>query len=211
MAQTRTFGGMTQERIVFALAVLLFLAASVGLNGFFSRRQPGRDRAQRQRARHPGGRHGRHHHRPRHRPLDGRDHGHVGGLVSADAEQRHLRRHRPRPRAGGRHRHRPHQRLPDRLCRRAGDLRHPGQLGLRLWLRALAADRAGRDAGAAGPLGGAARPLPLPRRSGRGVLLLRHRLCRLSVPALSPSGAATPTSWATISWRRATWAFRSGR
>src|SRR5512134_1335336 len=36
MAQTRTFGGMTQERIVFALAVLLFLAASVGLGGFFS-------------------------------------------------------------------------------------------------------------------------------------------------------------------------------
>src|SRR4026209_1603052 len=36
MAQTRTFGGMTQERIVFALAVLLFLAASVGLGGFFT-------------------------------------------------------------------------------------------------------------------------------------------------------------------------------
>jgi ribose transport system permease protein len=36
MAQIKTFGGMTQERIVFALAVLLFLAASVGLNGFFT-------------------------------------------------------------------------------------------------------------------------------------------------------------------------------
>jgi ribose transport system permease protein len=36
MAQARTFGGMTQERIVFVLAVLLFLAASVGLSGFFT-------------------------------------------------------------------------------------------------------------------------------------------------------------------------------
>jgi len=36
MAQIRTFGGMTQERIVLALAVLLFLVASVGLNGFFA-------------------------------------------------------------------------------------------------------------------------------------------------------------------------------
>jgi ribose transport system permease protein len=36
MAQLKAFGGMTQERIVFALAVLLFLAASVGLGGFFS-------------------------------------------------------------------------------------------------------------------------------------------------------------------------------
>src|SRR5215470_16639379 len=36
MAKLQTFGGMTQERIVFALAVLLFVVASVGLGGFFT-------------------------------------------------------------------------------------------------------------------------------------------------------------------------------
>ena len=36
MAQIKTFGAMSQERIVLALAILLFLAASVGLGGFFT-------------------------------------------------------------------------------------------------------------------------------------------------------------------------------
>jgi ribose transport system permease protein len=36
MTQNKTFGGMTQERIVFVLAVLLFLVASVALRGFFA-------------------------------------------------------------------------------------------------------------------------------------------------------------------------------
>ncbi|MGH6892358.1 MAG: ABC transporter permease [Dongiaceae bacterium] len=36
MARVQSFGGMTQERIVFALAVLLFAIASVSLRGFFA-------------------------------------------------------------------------------------------------------------------------------------------------------------------------------
>jgi hypothetical protein len=43
--------GLTQERIVFLLAVMLFVAASLALKGFFTAR---RDCTQRQRPRNSG-------------------------------------------------------------------------------------------------------------------------------------------------------------
>ena len=113
--------------------------------------------------------------------------------------------------AGRRARHRPAQRLSRRLCRRAGDLRDAGDRLLRLRLCALATDHAGCRAGAAGPLGRAARRPALPRHSDRSVRLRRRSPSCSSCSCASPNGAATSISPATIRSPRATSAFRCGR
>ena len=113
--------------------------------------------------------------------------------------------------AGRRPRHRAAQRLSRRLCRRSGDLRDAGQRLLRLRLCPLAADHAGRGAGAARPLGRAARRPALCSTCRSRSSSSPAWPSRPSCSCASPNGAATSITPATIPWRRATSAFRCGR
>ena len=152
-------------------------------------RQSGGHRAQRQRAGHPCRGDGDRHHRPRHRPLGGRHHGHVGRLVFADDQQRYPGSDRAVDHACRCSRHRADQRVFCRLCRRAGDLRHACQRLLRLRLCAIPTDHPGRNAGATPSLDRTAGPHPVRERADRGVRVLGRGLPRLSLPALHQMGA----------------------
>ena len=184
---------MSQERIVFALAVLLFVVAGAALRGFLDADNLvaivrsvsvlgilavgmalviiGR----------------------------GIDLSAVAIMAMSVAwylqmlDRRDARRRRPGSGAGGGARHRLPQRLPDRLCRRAGDLRDARQRLLRLRLRPLPADHAGRDAGAAGSLDRAARPLPARRRSRSRSSSSPASPSSPFCSCASPNGAATST------------------
>ena len=205
-------GRLSQEQIVFGLALLLCLVFAVALPGFLTTEQPAEPRPQRLHPRHPRRGDGPGRDRPRHRSVAGRADGRVGGVDAAPDRERHASaagaRHRPRLQPL----HRRGQRMARRLCRDTGDLRDAchGHAGLRL--RPLLPVRSGRRLharnGATSSCGsGRARCSAFPSRSSSSPASASAAISSCA----TRSRAAICAPSATISSPRGSPAFRRAR
>ena len=162
--------------------------------------------------RHSRRRHGAGDHRPRHRSVDGGDDGDERRLdVRPDAARR-LSGAGAAGGAGDGGGHRPHQRLPDRLCRDPGDLHDAGDGDGGLWLRPEfpGADRH-HLSGAVGRLVEGARRRQPVRRPEPDRRLRRALPGGVSCSCASRNGAVSSMRWATTRSARGSPAFRRGR
>ena len=203
---------LSQERIVFAIAAILFVAFSILLNDFLTTDNLlsliqnvsilgilGIGMA------HDD-------HRARHRPVDRRDHGDVGGVVPRPDRPGRRRAAGPADRAGDGGRDRPPERRPDRLCRDPRDLRHAGHGHGRLRFRPVlpGADRHHLSLRIR-RLAEADRRRQRVRRAEPGHRLRDRVLRHLSAAPLHQARPLHLRAWATIRWRRASPAFRRAR